>query len=313
MKIQFGLMGGLGNQLFQLTAALNVAKSTNQKVILNPNFGHVRVNVVGKPELLSYTIPPELIIKERGFQSHWISKLFGHARKIGISPAGIEKLFPYKIFIYMLSKFQTFLLVGPNTQIKFIDEVGYQDLGEISRNSIFLGYFQSYKYLNSKDIKNELMKLHTPEFREAQEFYKELREISNPLVVHIRLGDYLQESNFGVASREYYKVAIERAFETGLYDSIWLFSDEPDRAFEMIPEEFESQVRSVGEAQDSSAATLEIMRLGKGFVIGNSTFSWWGAMLSRTPNPKVFAPTPWFQGMPEPRDLIPPHWERIQI
>lgn len=312
LKIQFGLMGGLGNQLFQMSAALNIAKGCNQKVILNPNFGHIRNNENGKPEILSYTLPPEIIVTKRGIQSRWISKLFGHARKIGVSPIGIEKSIPYRIFINFLSRCQAVLLVGFKSQINFIDEVGYHEIGKVAKNTIYIGYFQSYKYLITDDIKADLMNLITCEFEETQKFYKKLRENTNPLVVHIRLGDYLNESNFGIVSSEYYKAAIQREFKTELYDSIWLFSDELNHALDMIPIEFKPKVRLVGEAQNSSAATLEIMRLGKGFVIGNSTYSWWGATLSRTPNARVTAPTPWFKGMPEPRELIPPHWERIQ-
>jgi hypothetical protein len=53
------------------------------------------------------------------------------------------------------------------------------------------------------------------------------------------------------------------------------------------------------------------MRLGHGFVIANSSFSFWGAMLAnRSEDIDVVAPEPWFSGMPEPRDLIPPNWLR---
>ena len=313
MKIQFGLMGGLGNQLFQTSAALNIAKKYNQNVILNPNFGHVRENAHGSPEILSFNLPTDLVVVKRGILSNWIPRLFGHARKIAISPAGFEKYAFYKILINMLSRAQAILLAGLGAQIRFIEEVGFHEFEEISDSTIFVGYFQSYKYLIEGDTKVSMMSLSCSEYIEIQEYYKKLRLNTNPLVVHIRLGDYLKESEFGVVTEKYYQSAVETEFQTGLYDSIWLFSDDFNLAKNMIPNQFKPKVRMVYEAQESSAATLEIMRLGKGYVIGNSTFSWWGATLSHTAGARVTAPSPWFQGMDEPIELIPPHWQRIQV
>ena len=99
--------------------------------------------------------------------------------------------------------------------------------------------------------------------------------------------------------------------KTNLYDSIWLFSDEFEKALSFIPEKYLDIVKCVSEAQKSSAATLEIMRFGVGYIIGNSTFSWWGATLSHSLYPKVIAPEPWFKGMREPKDIIPTDWLRI--
>jgi hypothetical protein len=68
----------------------------------------------------------------------------------------------------------------------------------------------------------------------------------------------------------------------------------------------------IPEIDRSPAATLEVMRFGAGYVIANSSFSWWAAFLSKKPDVEVIAPQPWFQGMDEPRDLIPPNWQRIE-
>lgn len=312
MKIQFGLMGGLGNQLFQMCAALTVATKYNQTVLLNPNFGFVRENAKGDPEILSFALPHSLKVARRGIHRYWVPKLFGHSRKISISPVGYEKFWAYGRMVKILSYVQAVFLIGPKAQIKFIEEVGFHNLDEITDNTLVLGYFQSYRYASDSEVKTALMSLSTSEFAEVQEFYRDLRSNTNPLVVHIRLGDYLQESNFGVVSEVYYRAAIESEFQTGLYDSIWLFSDDFDLASRMIPNNYVSKIRKVHEAQKSSAATLEIMRHGKGFVIGNSTFSWWGAMLAHAQDARVTAPSPWFRGMHEPKDLIPPNWLRIQ-
>ena len=63
---------------------------------------------------------------------------------------------------------------------------------------------------------------------------------------------------------------------------------------------------------ESSITTLEKMRCGSAYIIGNSTFSWWGSFLSHSINPPTIAPEPWFTGMNDPNELIPPEWIRMR-
>jgi hypothetical protein len=53
------------------------------------------------------------------------------------------------------------------------------------------------------------------------------------------------------------------------------------------------------------------MQFGGAHIIANSTFSWWGAYLSRSTK-IVIAPGSWFKDLEEPLDLIPPEWKRIK-
>jgi len=79
-----------------------------------------------------------------------------------------------------------------------------------------------------------------------------------------------------------------------------------------LPADLVLPIRLVGQVNNSTALTFEIMRLGYGYVIANSTFSWWAAYLSRNLNSSVVSPDPWFTGIPEPTYLIPKGWKRIQ-
>jgi hypothetical protein len=99
--------------------------------------------------------------------------------------------------------------------------------------------------------------------------------------------------------------------DTSLYKKIWIFSDDIEGAKELIPQQFHSDIRWIYEIDGSVASTLEVMRLGFGYVIGNSTFSWWAAVLSHNSNGMVIAPTPWFTGIDEPHALVPKSWIRF--
>jgi hypothetical protein len=58
------------------------------------------------------------------------------------------------------------------------------------------------------------------------------------------------------------------------------------------------------------------MTLCDDFIIANSSYSWWGAWLSKNPNKKVIAPIQWFGATGytkdhDTKDLIPNDWTRI--
>ena len=132
-----------------------------------------------------------------------------------------------------------------------------------------------------------------------------------PLIVHVRLGDYKLESNFGILDTQYYSSAIDSAMGDATIKEIWLFSDETDLALTRIPQKYLPITKVLNLNDFSPAEVLEVMRFGYAYVIANSTFSWWGAFLAYKENARVIAPSRWFRNMAEPLDLIPDTWERF--
>jgi hypothetical protein len=141
--------------------------------------------------------------------------------------------------------------------------------------------------------------------------YKDLSRSECPLVVHIRLGDYVDHPQFGIPSKCYYKEALEQLWSSGKYKKIWLFSNDAKLALEYLPANLTNSIRVIPEIEFSAAKTLEVMRMGHGYVIGNSTYSWWAATLSYANTASVIAPHPWFAGMEDPIQLIPKNWQTI--
>lgn len=141
--------------------------------------------------------------------------------------------------------------------------------------------------------------------------FKSLALVERPLLVHVRLGDYQLEKQFGILSPEYYKAAIEYSWQRSEFNKIWLFSDQPKDAIHFVPQQYRGKTRLIeGEGLDS-AETLQIMSLCHGYVIANSSFSWWAASLSDFKDPIVIGPKPWFKALPEPNNLMPPHWDKF--
>ena len=164
------------------------------------------------------------------------------------------------------------------------------------------GYFQSEKYF--KHIKDEILK----DFEFNDDIFKPCKNMissyKNPVSLHIRRSDYITDPNHTVLSLSYYERAICE------FDSdfpVFIFSDD----FEWCKKQkiFDSDRFLISE-NNSSYVDLCLMTLCSGHIIANSSFSWWGAWLSKSK--KVIAPSGWFDGSNnqhiDTKDLIPDEW-----
>jgi hypothetical protein len=308
-RVFLSLTGGLGNQLFQLAAGLNLAGK--RKLLLLTELGAPRKSKDGKADLLSYSLPIgiELLNEKR---ANWITrKTAGFMLRKGLAPTRIEKNIVLVFFSKLFANIVMTIFLRLKVVVVASSDVGYSLIHVAKSKTILLGYFQSYRWAEKSEIMNQLRSITFLQKSDLIEQYSIDAEIELPLIVHVRLGDYLSEKKFGIPSKDYYKVGINQILSTEKCKSIWLFSDDLEKAREYIPNDISIPVRMIPEIEDSAAATLEVMRFGVAYVIANSTFSWWAAFLSKKPNVEVIAPEPWFQGMDEPRDLIPSTWHRI--
>lgn len=303
---KISLTGGLGNQLFQLAVGLSVA--AGGKLSLEWSFGKPRLNQANFPEITTFRLPENVSV-ERGRKNNWLTgKTIGYLLRMGFDPKGLEKReWVFSIFRWLASivisiYYRSFRIIYPARKL------GYHSLSIGMKGNFIVGYFQSYKWAATPGVLKSLQSLQISD--ESQELLemRRLSVIERPLIVHIRLGDYKSE-DFGVLPRTYYEKSIRRMWESGKYQKIWAFSDEPKLASAILTFVPRENLRWIGQIGDSASMTLEAMRYGHGYVIGNSTFSWWGAFLSFTPNARVIAPKPWFRDIPSPQELTPPHWE----
>jgi hypothetical protein len=304
-RVFVSLAGGLGNQLFQLASGI---ANSNDRIELVSYLGDPRLSKSGNPDLFSYDLPSCVSIakkKKVDFFSNKLARLL-----LRLSSKMIMKdsdTFLKKCTILVATLMLSFK-IGSRIAIKVSNGLGFSELVIPPRDTLLVGYFQSYRWASETQVLITLKKLklviESPEVGR----YMNFADREKPLAVHVRLGDYKNEPTIGILSKGYYEKAIKNILSEGQFGAIWLFSDELELAKEIITNCSALPVRMIPTVNESAAATLEVMRFCKGYVIANSTFSWWGAFLSHTPNAPVIAPKPWFNGMNDPRDLIPPHW-----
>ena len=293
------LTGGLGNQLFQVSQALGIAKGRrlciasykqdeiNQQMVRQLKEGayffqdKTRINSLLNPPLVS------LVLRLTSSKFLWV-------RYLQFAPR-------------ILSKFAN----GWHTRLNRVTDVGFEEKDNRDPN-VLIGYFQSYLYVDKALLKRNLGSNYSDKTNQILERYRLLSKAESPTLVHVRLGDYRMESRFGNLEREYYLNAIQLIKMRSQLKAIWLFSNEPDEAIKFFPVEMWQRIRIVNEPTLSSLENLEIMKMCSNYVIANSTYSWWAAFLSLNGDPFVIYPSPWFKKMKSPRSIAPPTWMPLE-
>jgi hypothetical protein len=172
------------------------------------------------------------------------------------------------------------------------------------------GYFQTEKYF--KNIEQEIREDFTFRPDISNPCKSQMSEVDSPIALHIRRGDFLINSqNHYNLTLDYYEKSLSK-FNSNR--TVIIFSDDSEWCKEQ--KLFENDRFLVSEG-NSSYVDLCLMSLCTDFIIANSTFSWWGAWLSKSINKTVCAPDPkkWFgpnNSHLNTSDIIPSEWTIIK-
>lgn len=299
------LTGGLGNQLFQVNAALEMYSG---EIELISKIGNPRVDSNGNPEVVGLLLPKRVkLVTPKIRNTNFASKVFGINLRAHFAPRGIERHFLRAIRFFGSVYFS--IIFRELTVIRASRNVGFSEIKELNKFNLLIGYFQSYRYLttNTKTEIGELKPISpTLTYLKLRETFKGIKS----LVIHIRLGDYFNEPGIGVLGRAYYQSAVVK-LDLMQVDKVYVFTDSPDRVTDFLPS-LENKIVEIVTNDLSSVETLSLMTSGSQFIISNSTFSWWAAAMSRSTEHLVIAPSPWFEKMASPKDLISPIWHSVQ-
>jgi len=149
------------------------------------------------------------------------------------------------------------------------------------------GYFQSDQYF--KQYSAEIKAIFTPDIESTSlcTTYPELVEEHDYCFIGVRRGDYIIHSAIhNPCGLSYYTEAIQRMGKSRYYiasdDLVWCRANFIGDQYRFI------------EANDIE--TFYIMAFFKNYIIGNSTFHWWGSYMSKYDKPRIIAPDKWVFG-----------------
>jgi hypothetical protein len=300
------LMGGLGNQLFQYAFGRTLARANEAELVLDAS-GYAKYGPadpdagVRKCELQHFRIVGQIIgsngAADIAAQGPVLRRKTEKARRFLRNLMDLPR--PY----YMRHE-----IVEPSGGASVFDSRvrSRTFAGSLSVR----GFWQSERYFkrSEPELRRELIWRSTLPQEDA-----ELAEMIGQTVsvaVHVRGGDYAGNpaATPGALPRSYYDAAFEQLLERVPNLHLFVFSDSPSRAQDLLGGSADRTYVVHTNAAEGHR-DLRLMALCKHHVIANSTLSWWGAWLGKKDGQVVVAPRKYWQNANRPTpDLYPEDW-----
>ena len=260
------LMGGLGNQLFQIFTSISYCIRNNYDLVL------------------PYSDSLNIGIERKTYWNNFLSKLKKYTT--------FNKELQYtndQIF-----QFVRYREIGHH----------YNEIPNKLDNIMFFGYFQSYKYFeNEKENIFSIIKLIDIKNNILNEYPEYSFSDKNIISMHFRLGDYkLNPHIHPILPYEYYYNALSHLLLYTKIDKpivILYFCEKEDYIFvktiiDKLLEEFTGFEFLKIDDNIEDWKQMIIMSNCHSNIIANSSFSWWGAYFNNNINKNVYYPSIWF-------------------
>ena len=279
--ITCNLMGGLGNQLFQIFTTISHA------INIKTQFAFIDVEKLGTGQTI---VRP----------TYWDNFL------INLKPF-TSKSFP-----------QMMLVKEAGFRYNDMNLYKYKSQGQ---NICLFGYFQSHKYFSENFYKickmidlEEIKKTVISKSGFTQDM------LNDTISLHFRLGDYKKIQHYHpIMPYEYYKKSLTfLKTREQLKNNVLYFCEEEDledvnETIAKLQSDFPTLnfIRASNDLSDWEQMIL--MSSCRDNIIANSSFSWWGAHLNMNPYKIVCYPATWFGEVAghDTRDLCPMDWNKI--
>lgn len=278
------VQGGLGNQLFQIYTTIAASVATGQP------FGFF--HAIHKTNTQRNTYWDSFL---SALQAHVVSANTKYKRVYE------EPAFHFKPF------FRALQVYNP------LDNIRLQ------------GYFQSYKYFEQhNNFINMLLQVpaQRDQVRNKLETTNPFLQCDTTVSMHFRLGDYVKLQKYhNVLPLTYYRHALQYVLDHSDVTSVLYFNEPVDQKkveswITTLSKEFPHvQFFKIMDGLEDWEECLA-MSCCQHNIIGNSTFSWWGAFLNDQPSKIVCYPSVWFgpaNSAKDTRDLFPDAWIQVEV
>lgn len=295
-KISCIIMGGLGNQLFQVFTIIALAIRTKRL----------------------FTFPDKKLDGDKRQNIYWDTLL---------------KELKKNTFNFSIDKLR--LPMYKETTFHYNDEMERHPCIKNPLNGIVLfGYFQSYKYFDKETSKIiNYLKINEQK-HDMKKLLTSISQNKETISLHFRLGDYKSLTqhytpigvDYYINSILYILTSLDKPTPESIPPEsisskyiVLYFCEDNDFAeveinIDLLHKRFPSIIFKRAPNNIEDWQSMLLMSCCNHNIIANSTFSWWSAYLNTNPNKIVCYPDKWFgPGLPShtTNDLCPPSWSKI--
>lgn len=258
IKFEVIMRGGLGNQLFQLYAGKYFAREYHGDFQLNLNLLNTDLKAIN-PNFRGYQLD-----QFQNFSSLRISN-----RRLPLVMAKFGDLFPF--FRKSLSIVKDF------------------DVDKISRNTILDGYFQVPKVIwEEKFVIEEELGI-GPKFNGSQVVSSLRIDFSSSIVIHLRMGDYLNLKDFPILNEcTIQKLLLRKDLEN---KRVYILTDSEELLESYYGKlVLDSKATVINSYSFNAKDAIDLLSRFQTIVLSKSSLSWWGGFLGALNGSTVFAP-----------------------
>ena len=279
---------GLGNQLFMYSHAYSLSKKFNYKIQIDNTSGYYkkknRLRDHQKYMLHYFNIDQNLALS-----SYRYDNIFNSTKK------KLQK------FIDNFSSKKKFL-IERNTKINGVKStISFTDLDyKKLSNSIYVqGNFEDYNYFNF--IRKDLIKMYKPlnKYVKANNYIIEKLHKSNSVSIHIRQNKFTEQPH---EMKDKNKIQSSKIFTEKLIQYInksveYFEANVNDPVFFIWSNDFTNLEKYFNKSKfnyilgNDAINDFNLFSYAKHFIVGGSTFHWWGAYLNENPNKICVAPS----------------------
>lgn len=284
------IIGGLGNQMFQIAFAKSLSLEMKEDFFLD-------ISAYKKYKIRNFSISNLNISKDLKFIDD--ADLNNFQKFYLIITQNLYRIFQ-KLVTIVLSDLKigsfTYLLLSKFGLHYNFDPYYYNTLQNKNKIRCIYGYFQSENYfIKHKNIIQEDFLVKTPPSIQEKLLLKQIYN-SNAVAISMRLGeDYTNSKSLNVCQNDYYHKAIDFISNRLKNPTFYIFSDRID----IVKNKFNFKYNVIYVEGYNDYESLRLMYSCKHFVISNSSFSWWGAYLSSNTDKIVVAPSKWYNNTKE--------------
>lgn len=282
--ISIKLMGGLGNQLFQIFAAISYGLEYTSNIVL-PYTDQLYTGIVR--------------------DTYWNTFLIGCRNMTTYNGNGNEtNKSLMSMPIYNEKSFEYTKIPKPK-----------------GPRMLLYGYYQSYKYFNKHwdDIK-QMINLDDQQEAIKKE-YTDLFSNKENISLHFRIGDYanIQDKHPIIPFHYYYNAICNLTMNRNKnnYRILYFCQDIDNEKVSVMINRLSRMFTELEFVKVSDYIVdwkqMLIMSVCSHNIIANSTYSWWGAYLNQNDKKMVYYPNKWFgKSLPHnTTDLFPPNWVNV--